>query len=127
MYVGSSDFMRITVIPSYQEELSSKHNFFWEYLVSVENNSNTIVQLIGRHWQVISSDGKVQEVIGDHIIGERPILKPGESFEYSGIENLKTSSAIIKGKYKILSNGKEFDIEVPTFSLDNPYEAISIN
>lgn len=127
MYVGSNNLMRITVVPSYQEDLSSKHNFFWEYLVSVENNSNTIVQLIGRHWQIISSDGKIQDIIKDDIVGEQPILRPGETFEYSSIENLKTSSAIIKGKYKVLSNGKELDIEVPTFSLDNPYEVISIN
>lgn len=127
MYIGNNNSMRITVIPSYQEELSSNHNFFWEYLVSVENNSNAIIQLIGKHWQIINSNGKVEEIIGDNILGERPILKPGESFEYTSIENLRTSSAIIKGKYKILSNGKELDIEVPTFSLDNPYEAIKIN
>ena len=127
MYVRNSNSMRITVIPSYQEELSSKHDFFWEYVVSVENKSNIIVQLVGRHWQIICSDGTMQEVVGDDVVGERPILKPGETFEYSSIANLKTSSGIIKGQYKILSNGKEIDVEVPTFSLDNPYEVISIN
>lgn len=127
MYIGNSNSMRITVTPSYQEELSSKHNFFWEYVVSVENKSNIIVQLVGRHWQIICSDGTIQEIIGNDVVGERPILKPGETFEYSSIANLKTSSGIIKGQYKVLSNGKEIDIEVPTFSLDNPYEVISIN
>ncbi|MGB4191307.1 MAG: Co2+/Mg2+ efflux protein ApaG [Rickettsiales bacterium] len=127
MYIGNSNSMRITVTPSYQEELSSNHNFFWEYEISVENNSNAIIQLIGRHWQIICSDGSIQEVVGNDIVGERPILRPGESFQYTSIANLKTSSGIIKGKYKMLSNGKELDIEVPTFSLDNPYNVMSIN
>ncbi len=127
MYTRNSHTMRVTVTPSYQEELSSRHNFFWEYVVSVENNGNNIVQLVGRYWQIICSDGTIQEVIGDDIVGERPILKPGEAFEYSSMANLKTSSGIIKGRYKMLSNGQEFHIEVPTFSLDNPYEIVSIN
>lgn len=125
MYIGNSNSMRITVTPSYQEELSSKHDFFWEYVVSVENNSNINVQLVGRYWQIICSDGTMQEVVGDD--NEYPTLKPGETFEYSNIANLKTSSGIIKGRYTILSNGKKLDVEVPTFSLDNPYEVVSIN
>jgi len=127
MYSNNNNSMRITVIPSYQEELSTEHDFYWEYLVSVENNSSSIIQLIEKHWQIIQSDGKVEEIIGDNIFGERPILRPGESFEYTNIRNIKTSSAIVKGKYKILSNGKELDVEVPSFSLDNPYEIIKIN
>ncbi len=127
MYVSTSKDMRITIKPSYQEDLSTNHNFFWEYVVCVENTSDSILQLVGRYWQVICSDGSIQEISGDNIVGERPVLRPGEAFEYASLANLKTSSGIIKGKYKILSKGKEFDVEVPTFSLDNPYEVISIN
>ncbi len=127
MYVGVSNNMEIKVVPCYQEELSSKHDFFWEYQVSVKNHSNSVVQLIGRHWQIICSDGRVHEVSGDSIVGERPVLKPGEAFEYKSLANLKTSSGIMKGHYKILANGKILDIEIPAFSLDNPFEIMSIN
>ena len=127
MYVGTSNAMRITVRPFYQDDLSSKHDFFWEYMVSVENTGNSVVQLVGRYWQIICSDGSVKEISGDSIVGEQPILKPGEAFEYKSLANLKTPSGIMRGHYKMLSNGKIFDIEIPAFSLDNPYERISIN
>lgn len=127
MYVGTSNAMKVTITPSYQDDLSSNHDFFWEYLVSVENTSNSVVQLVGRYWQIIGADGTIQEVMGDTIVGERPILKPGEAFEYKSLANLKTSSGIMKGHYKMLTNGKILDIEIPSFSLDNPYEIISIN
>lgn len=127
MYVGVSNNMEVKIIPCYQDDLSSKHNFFWECQIFVRNNSNSIIQLIGRHWQIIASDGAVQEVIVDAIVGERPVLKPGEVFEYKSLANLKTSSGIMRGCYKMLTNGKILDIEIPAFSLDNPYEIISIN
>ncbi len=127
MYMGTSNAMKITVTPSYQDDLSSKHDFFWEYMVSVENTSNSVIQLVGRYWQIICADGSIQEIAGDTIVGERPVLKPGEAFRYTSIANLKTSSGIMKGHYKMLSNGKIFNIEIPTFSLDNPYEITSIN
>ena len=127
MYIGTSNAMKITVTPSYQDDLSSKHDFFWEYMVSVENTSNSVIQLVGRYWQIICADGSIQEIAGDTIVGERPVLKPGEAFRYTSIANLKTSSGIMKGHYKMLSNGKIFNIEIPTFSLDNPYEITSIN
>lgn len=127
MYISTGGDLRITVTPFYKEDLSSNHDFFWEYIVRVENTSSSVLQLVGRYWEVICSDGTIQEISGDNIVGQQPILKPGEIFEYTSLANLKTSSGIIKGKYIILSKGEEFDIEVPTFSLDNPYQAISIN
>ncbi len=127
MYVGVSNHIEIKVTPAYQEDLSSKHDFFWEYMISVKNTSSSVVQLIGRHWQIIGADGSMQEVTGDNIVGERPVLRPGEAFAYKSLANLKTSSGIMKGHYKMLSNGQVFDIEIPSFSLDNPYEIISIN
>lgn len=127
IYEKTSNRMRVTVRPSYQEEISSGHNFFWEYLVSVENTGNATVQLVGRYWEIICADGSIQEVFGDNIVGEQPILKPGEAFEYKSFAHLRTSSGIMKGHYIMMSKGKEFDIEIPSFSLDNPYEKTSIN
>lgn len=127
MFISNNNLVRISIFPIFQEELSSKHNFFWEYSVSLENKSNKILQFLEKHLQIIESNGNIIEVSMDNIQGEKPVLKPGDIFEYSRVENLRTSSAIIRGRYKILSNGREFDIEVPTFSLDNPYEIVSIN
>ena len=129
MYVSNSKDLRVAVVPSYQEELSSKaeHNFYWEYSVFVENNSNDLMQVVGRSWQIICSDGKTHEIESNNIADEETFLKPGEVFEHIGVANLNTSSGIIKGKYKMLSKGKLFDVEIPPFSLDNPYEIVHIN
>jgi len=127
MYLSNRNDLKFTVIPVYNEELSSKHNFFWEYIVSIENIGNSIIELIGKHYQIICSDGTTYNYAGEETWEEKFILKPGEKVEYKNIANLKTSSGIIKGSYRVMLKGKEVEVEIPTFSLDNPYERISIN
>ena len=127
MYIATNNDVRVTVTPSYKGDMSSKHDFFWEYTISVENTGSVVVQVVGKYYQLICSDGQIHETTTGNIIGEQPVLRPGEAFKYKSLANLKTSSGIIKGCYKILSKGKEFDIEIPTFSLDNPYDLVSIN
>jgi ApaG protein len=89
--------------------------------VRIENNGAETVQLLTRHWRITDSLGNVQEVRGDGVVGERPVLRPGESFEYTSGTPLATPSGIMVGSYQMRTDGGErFDAEVPAFSLDSP-------
>ena len=82
------------------------------------------MQLLRRTWRITNAHGHTQIVRGEGVIGETPVLEPGESFEYTSGTPLTTSSGFMTGKYHMLAvvDGTEFDIDIPTFSLDSPYQ-----
>jgi ApaG protein len=127
MYFSSANDFRIAVVPRYKDESTSKHDSQWEYSVFIENNSKSIAQLVSKHWRITYADGTVHEILGSVSTNEKQIIEPGAVLELKNTVILKTSSAIIKGHYVMASKGEEFDIDVPVFSLDNPYKAMSIN
>ncbi len=82
------------------------------------------MQLKSRKWKVIDSHGRTQEVSGSGVVGGQPVLKPTDAYEYASGISLSTPSAIMQGSYKMLTENDEWiEIEVPTFSLDSPYES----
>jgi ApaG protein len=86
------------------------------------------VQLLTRHWQITDSQGRLQEVRGEGVVGEQPTLAPGEKFTYSSGTPLATASGFMRGSYGMKTqNGERFDIDVPAFSLDSPHESGNIN
>lgn len=120
----------VSVRPFYLEEQSSpdEDRFVWAYRVNIVNNSQETVQLLRRHWRITDKLGRLQEVKGPGVVGEQPVLKPGESFEYTSGCPLGTPSGIMAGSYQMTtSGGEEFDIEIPAFSLDSPYDTATIN
>ena len=129
-YAETTSAITIIVEPFYLDEQSepSEGHFVWAYHVRIENNGDETVQLMTRHWRIIDSLGNVQEVRGDGVIGEQPVLPPGESFEYTSGTPLGTPSGIIAGTYQMETNrGKCFDVTIPAFSLDRPNEAVRLN
>ena len=87
----------------------------------IENGGGEAVQLLRRHWKITDALGRVQEVEGEGVVGEQPVLAPGERFEYTSGVPLSTASGFMSGRYHMVSeSGERFDIEVPTFSLDIP-------
>ena len=95
----------------------------WAYWVKIENQGGETVQLRNRYWRITDSQGQVQEVRGAGVVGEQPALKPGESFEYTSGTPLSTPSGIMLGSYQMQRNdGDTFDVTIPAFSLDSPYE-----
>ncbi|RYE14497.1 MAG: Co2+/Mg2+ efflux protein ApaG [Rickettsiales bacterium] len=122
MYSEISNSLKVTVIPSFMDELSSSadHTYIWSYNIVLENLSDITVQLISRYWQIIDEIGQVQEVRGEGVVGQQPLLNPGEAFEYTSHTQLTTESGIMLGKYIMIkkSNGEEFTINIPAFSLD---------
>ena len=86
------------------------------------------MQLKTRHWRITDAHGKLQEVRGAGVVGEEPVLEPGEKFEYTSGVPLPTPSGFMTGTYGMVTEGGEsFDIEIPAFSLDSPQSKRTIN
>lgn len=130
MYHATTRQIHISVEPTYLEDQSSPvdGHYVWAYHVSIENDGQETVQLVTRHWRITDSMGRLQEVRGAGVVGEQPVLEPGESFEYTSGTPLPTPSGIMAGSYGMRTlDGGSFDAEVPAFSLDSPHEAKQLN
>jgi ApaG protein len=123
MYRAITRQIEVTVEPSFLPERSSpeKHQFFWAYKVIIVNSGAETVQLKTRHWVITDATGRKQEVRGEGVIGEQPVLAPGKRFEYTSGVPLPTPSGFMAGRYQMVTDaGEPFEIDVPTFSLDSP-------
>jgi ApaG protein len=130
MYSHTSQDIRITVEPYYLDDQSSPSDdhYVWAYHVKIENVGEATVQLINRYWRITDANGQIQEVRGSGVVGEQPVLDPGESFEYTSGTPLGTPSGIMVGTYEMETrNGERFDVEIPAFSLDSPHQPVQLN
>ncbi len=130
MYSSITRSVRVTVNPIYLDEQSApeENHYIWAYQVEIENLGQDVVQLLTRHWQITDSLGRMQEVRGAGVVGEQPILKPGERFRYTSGTPLPTPSGIMAGTYGMeTASGEHFDVEIPAFSLDSPYQPVSLH
>src|ERR1700756_724912 len=98
-YVANTRGIAVSVEPTYLEVRSSPESsqFFWAYRVIIENQGRETVRLLSRHWMITNARGELTEVKGLGVVGEQPILKPGESFEYTSGTSLDTSSGMMGG------------------------------
>jgi ApaG protein len=130
MYRAVTRDIEVTVSPKFLPERSApeKGHFFWSYTIAITNHGDRTVQLMTRYWHITDAQGRVQEVRGAGVVGEQPVLEPGESFEYTSGVPLPTSSGFMTGSYGMVTGeGEHFDIEVPAFSLDSVQGARTIN
>lgn len=130
MYRSETRKIRITVQPAYLPEQSApeENYYFWSYTVNIRNQGSETVQLLSRYWRITDAAGRVQEVRGAGVVGEQPILKPGESFEYTSGTPLSTPSGIMVGSYRMeLPSGEMFEVAIPAFSLDSPHQMVRLN
>jgi ApaG protein len=130
MYQSVTRNIEVTVTPQYLPERSSPESseYFWAYTIEITNRGAETVQLRTRHWRITDAFGRRQEVKGAGVVGKQPVLKPGESFEYTSGVPLATPSGFMTGSYGMASAGGEaFDIAIPTFSLDSPGQQRTIN
>lgn len=96
--------------------------FVWAYHIRITNESDETVQLLSRHWVITDGLGRVQEVKGEGVVGEQPILGPGGSYSYTSGTPLSTPNGMMRGTYLMQSSGGErFEIEIPLFSLDSEH------
>jgi len=130
MYQAETQNIEVSVESFYLDDQSSPDEsyYVWAYRVQISNNGRKTIQVRNRYWQITDGRGSVQEVHGIGIVGEQPILEPGESFEYTSGTPLSTPSGIMGGKYEVEGPGGElFEVAIPTFSLDSPYEPRQLN
>ena len=123
MYQACTRAITVTVEPVYLEHESSpdEHHFVWAYHVRIENQGSDTVQLRHRYWRITDAMGRVHEVRGAGVVGEQPVLKPGQAYEYSSGTPLDTPSGFMVGTYEMHSTaGEVFDVAIPAFSLDLP-------
>ena len=109
--------------PFYLEDRSDpdERRYVWGYRVTIDNRSNEFVQLLSRYWHITDGQGQVEEVRGPGVVGEKPELNPGDSYQYTSGCPLSTPSGIMVGHYTMRNaRGEQFDIAIPAFSLDLP-------
>lgn len=122
--------IRIRVTPEYSDDQSTPDEsyFFWVYTIEIANESERTVQLKTRVWRITDANGKTDEVRGPGVVGQTPVIPPGQSFTYSSGCPLSTPSGIMVGSYQMADEaGVLFDVAIPAFSLDSPYAARSVN
>lgn len=130
MYSKTTDQITVTVVPAYldAESAPEKNHYVWAYKVTITNNSAEAVQVISRYWHITDAFGRSQEVRGDGVVGEQPVIPPGKAFTYTSGTHLPTPSGIMFGTYHITSDsGINNDIDIPVFSLDIPSLARQLN
>ncbi|MGY8994919.1 MAG: Co2+/Mg2+ efflux protein ApaG [Alphaproteobacteria bacterium] len=130
MYEETTQGVRVSVNPVYLDNQSEpeRGHYVWAYQVTIANEGGETVQLLTRHWKITDGNGLLHEVQGPGVVGEQPVLKPGEQFEYTSGTPLTTPSGIMVGTYQMQSaSGETFDAVVPAFSLDSPHEARQVN
>lgn len=130
MYSAVTRNIEVKVTPRFLAERSSPDNgyFFWAYTIAIANHGAETVQLKTRHWRITDANGRLQEVRGAGVVGEEPVLKPGQSYEYTSGVPLPTPSGFMVGTYGMVTNaGERFDIDIPAFSLDCTDAARTLN
>jgi ApaG protein len=130
MYQEVTRNIRITVEPLFLPDQSdpSQNHYVWAYQVTITNEGSETVQLLTRHWQITDNTGHTQEVRGPGVVGEQPVLKPGDSYEYASGTPLSTPSGIMVGSYQMqCAGGETFDVQIPAFSLDSPHQPAALH
>jgi ApaG protein len=130
MYTSTTHGILVSVEPTFLDNQSApdENHYVWAYKVRIENGGAETVQLKTRYWRITDSLGQVQEVRGAGVVGEQPVLDPGDSFEYTSGTPLPTPSGIMVGAYQMETpQGRQFEIEIPAFSLDSPHQEVRLN
>ncbi len=113
----------IQVATSYVDDESEPEadHYVFAYTITISNRGDVAAQLISRHWIITDANGKVQEVNGDGVVGEQPLLHPGEKFRYSSGAVLETSVGAMQGLYRMEADGGVgFDALIAPFTLAVP-------
>ena len=129
-YMATTRAIAVTVEPEFLPNESDPDDarYIWAYHVCITNNGMETVRLRRRHWLITDANGVRHEVDGQGVVGEQPLLEPGDMFEYTSGTPLRTSSGIMSGSYSMeTTTGEIFDVAIPAFSLDSPYRRELIN
>ena len=122
-HVATTRDIHVRVAVSFLPEQSAPAagRWFWSYHIRIENDGGRPVQLLARHWRIRDGRGVEQEVRGEGVVGETPLILPGDSFDYVSGCPLDTASGSMRGTYRMVADdGEMFDVEIPAFPLLSP-------
>lgn len=123
MYVETTHDIEIRVEPKFVPEQSdpTANYYFFAYRVRISNHSPTSAKLISRHWIITDGHGHTEEVRGEGVVGEQPLLEPGASYEYTSACPLPTPTGNMRGSYQMQdSAGRRLNVRIPLFFLRHP-------
>ena len=123
VYEARTRDILVRVVTEYvaAESDPAEGRWVWGYMVEIENHGTETVQLVSRHWIITDAQNRVQEVRGDGVVGEQPVLGPREAYRYTSGCPLTTPSGSMRGSYQMLTaDGEVFDAMIPEFSLHLP-------
>lgn len=115
--------IEIDTITSYLESQSEPDadRYVFSYTITIRNDGPAPARLLSRHWVITDANGKIQEVRGEGVVGEKPRLSPGESFRYTSAAMIETPVGVMRGKYHWVSDtGHAFEADIPAFTLAIP-------
>jgi ApaG protein len=128
LHASSSEAITNNVRVEVESQYAAEHSrpfqdhWFFHYTVRITNEGDGTVQLLSRHWVITDATGHTEEVKGPGVVGEQPVLSPGESFQYTSGCPLKTSTGVMRGTYQMVTeDGDHFDVEIAPFALHEPY------
>lgn len=128
-YSATTRRIRVDVRAFYLADQSEpeRSHFVWAYRVAIRNEGEQTVQLLKRSWHITDGRGRTQSVHGEGVVGEQPVLEPGQEFEYTSGTPLPTPSGFMRGAYHMVvpGSGESFEVAIPAFSLDSPHEPTS--
>ena len=122
-HAATTDGVTVRVTVNFLPEQSDPANgkWFWIYHIRIENASRERVQLMTRHWRITDAQGTVRHVDGEGVVGEQPVLKPGEGFRYTSGAVIETPVGTMQGSYQMVAaDGQQFDATIPEFVLSAP-------
>jgi ApaG protein len=114
--------LSVDVVPQYLPDQSAPEQglYSFAYTITITNSGEVPAQLISRHWIITDAGGQVEEVKGLGVVGQQPLLKPGDSFEYTSGCRLRTPTGTMQGSYFcVAEDGERFEVEIPPFMLDD--------
>jgi ApaG protein len=127
MYEQETAGMIVRVEPNFlaEESRPDEGRYVWAYTIEIENRTPDPVKLLSRFWRITDENGLTQEVRGEGVIGQQPVIEPGQSFRYTSAAPLAAPSGVMMGAYSMqrTDSGEAFDINVPLFALDSPHQS----
>lgn len=115
--------INVAVSSAYLAEQSdpARNQYVFAYTITITNTGAVAAQLISRHWVITDAEHQVQEVKGLGVVGQQPLLQPGESFEYTSGASLPTAMGTMRGTYQMVAaDGETFEADIPPFTLSVP-------
>ncbi|CAL1239552.1 Co2+/Mg2+ efflux protein ApaG [Candidatus Methylocalor cossyra] len=121
--MGKKYRIEIDAVTNYLESQSAPEadRYVFAYTITIRNSGDAPARLVARHWIITDAHGKVQEVRGEGVVGEKPYLAPGQSFRYTSAAMIETPVGSMRGAYRMVADdGEHFDAEIPPFTLAIP-------